>query len=256
MFVYLFILGADSFIVTLEVFSGVPDPHWTIPKGHPAYGEIKRLLSSATTYKPEDAPPKLGYEGFIVQEVKKGEKQPKVLVVGPKTESLQLLLLQNVPDRTISTTIKSIVEKEIRGGKVSAAKRTVKRYAPPYDPAIWNDGDHVVKNNCYNYASTIRTDTFAQPGDGSGQSYPWPFYKAEDIKKAAEADGCVFKKAQKHMCAPSGDEHLVALVVYLGKLKLNSKIDYVSAGLHLCLCQRNYTMDRSNERHAHADPSV
>ena len=209
--------------MTLEVYSGVPDPQWIIQKGHPAYSEIKRLLSSAAKYEPEDAPSKLGYEGFIVQEVKKGKKQPEVLIVGPETEKLQLLLLQNAPEGKVSSTIKKVVEKEIQGGKVFAAKRTVKRYAPPHDPAYWNNEAHVEKNNCYNYASTVRTDTFAQPGRGAGKLYPFPFYKKEEIKTAAEADGCVFKQAKEHMTAPSGDEHLVALVVYIGnnKLKLN-----------------------------------
>ena len=125
MYFYLIILGTDSFIVTLEVFSGVPNPQWTIQKGHPAYSEIKRLLSSAAKYEPEDAPSKLGYEGFIVEEVKKGKKQPEVLIMGPETKELQLLLLQNAPEGKISTTIKKIVEKKIRARKVSASKRTV-----------------------------------------------------------------------------------------------------------------------------------
>src|SRR5215470_815412 len=39
------------------------------------------------------------------------------------------------------------------------------RCAPLYEPAWWNDGGQKQwNNNCYNYATNYRTDTFAQPG--------------------------------------------------------------------------------------------
>lgn len=203
--------------MTLEVFSGVPDPQWMIQTDHPKYGEIKRLFGSATTYSPEHAPAKLGYEGFLVQEVKHGKRLKIVLVVGEETEKLQLLLLESIPDGKISSGIKSIVDKEIRSGKVSAnVTNPAKRYAPWYRPNPWNDKDHVLLNNCYNYASTVMTDTFAQPGNGGGQPFPWVF-TAADVRRSAEADGCVFTPERKHMCAPKGTEHLAALFVYIGK---------------------------------------
>lgn len=47
----------------------------------------------------------------------------------------------------------------------------------PYDtvafaPAFWNDPAHILRNNCYNYASNIRNDTFAQPGRAHGYTIP------------------------------------------------------------------------------------
>lgn len=204
----------------------MPDPKWTIRKGNSAYSKLQDLYSRVKKYDPEDAPSKLGYEGFLVQQVKNGEKSKEKLVVGDKTEKEQLFLLESAPKERIAPNIKDIVKQEIVSGKVQAVKRTVKRYAPSHDPECWNGADHVENNNCYNYASTKRTDTFAQPGRAANKMFPVPFYKAEDIKKAAIADGCVFKKAKKHMCAPSGDEHLVALVVYLGKSTLHfNKVD-------------------------------
>ena len=205
--------------MTLEVFSGVPDPQWTIRQNHPKYTKIKSSLSSATKYGPENAPSKLGYEGFLVQEVKNGKKQQEVLIVGKETEELQLLLLSSIPDGKISSFINSIVEKEIKSGNVSANVTntdTAKRYAPWYRPSYWNVLAHVTRNNCYNYASTIRTDTFAQPGDGGGRPIP-RVYTAADVRSSSEADGCKFTPARKHMCAPKGKEHLAALFVYIGK---------------------------------------
>lgn len=205
--------GKDGFIITLEVLSGVPDPQWTIQQNHPRFSKIRNLYRGAEKHAPEDAPAKLGYEGFQVQEVKNGQYQPVVLIVGPKTKQLQLLLLQTSPPNKVSTGLNRIVQTEIQGGKVKAVKRSrVKRYAPPYNPGRWNDNAHVLLNNCYNYASTNRTDTFAQPGRATNRPLPWPFTGA-DARRSAESDGCVFVAAETSMTAPSGDEHLVALVV-------------------------------------------
>ncbi|KAL9961485.1 hypothetical protein ACROYT_G030432 [Oculina patagonica] len=220
-----FSYGEDRFIVTLEVFSGMPDPTWTIESDHPKYGEIKNLLRTATTFSPQQAPSKLGYEGFIVQEEKNGEKLTEKLVVGSETESLQLLLLGSVPDDKISSDIKSIVRREIRSGNVSAnVTNPAKRHAPWYRPSKWN-GVNVTKNNCYNYASDVKTNTFAQPGRGSGQPFP-PVFTADDVKRASEADGCIFTPARKHMCAPSGPRHLAALFVYIGQFGCPWDCDY------------------------------
>ncbi|KAL0483240.1 insoluble matrix shell protein [Acrasis kona] len=38
-------------------------------------------------------------------------------------------------------------------------------------PTIGTDPTVLKKNNCYNYATDVRTDTFAQPGKGSGSKY-------------------------------------------------------------------------------------
>lgn len=141
-----------------------------------------------------------------------------VLIVGPETKQLQLLLLQTSPESKVSKPLNKVVVEEIESGNVKAVKRNrMKRYAPWYRPEKWNDGIHVLLNNCYNYASTIRTDTFAQPGTASNTPFPWSGFTGADVRKSAEGDGCVFTETKKHMCAPSGDEHLVALFVSTSK---------------------------------------
>jgi len=207
---------AGGLIVTLEVFSGVPDPQWMILRNNSKFQEIKKGLHRGRKYAPENAPGKLGYEGFLVQEVKDGKKQPEVLIVGRGTVMLQLLLLKSIPKDMISERIYNIVQKEIQGGKVGAVLySTKKRHAPSYRPSYWNHEDHIELNNCYNYGSTIRTDTFAQPGLASGRPLPLLF-KAKDVKISAEADGLRFKQALPSMRPPAGRRHLVALVHYEG----------------------------------------
>lgn len=88
--------------------------------------------------------------------------------------------------------------------------------APLPDLAAWNtDPDITWGNNCYNYGTNYRTDTFAQPGEASGQHWtsnagcdlPAPGTSA---KKGATLDGLVDKPAQDNKCISPG--HLAALV--------------------------------------------
>lgn len=206
--------------MTLEVFSGVPDPQWMILRNNvndSMFQKIKKGLDSAQNYDPENAPGKLGYEGFLVQEVKNGKKQSEVLIVGQRTVNLQLLLLKSMPKGMISEKIYNIVHKEIQEGKVGAVfDSTKKRHAPSYVPLYWNHKNHIELNNCYNYASTIRTDTFAQPGRASGRQLP-PLFKAKDVIDSAKADGLRLEPAVSCMKPPRGNTHLVALVYYEGE---------------------------------------
>lgn len=215
-----FVSDADGFIVTLEVFSGVPDPQWMILRNNvngSMFQKIKKGLDSARKYDPENAPGKLGYEGFLVQEVKDGKKQSEVLIVGRRTVELQLLLLKSIPKGLISENIYNVVHKEIQDGKVEAVfDSTKKRHAPSYLPLYWNHKNHIERNNCYNYASTIRTDTFAQPGRASGKLLP-PLFKARDVMLSAKADGLKFKRALPCMKPPRRNRHLLALAYYEGE---------------------------------------
>lgn len=55
--------------------------------------------------------------------------------------------------------------------------------------SFWNGATtHRTNNNCYNYCSNYRTNTFAQPGRGSGQQAPHP-PTVSGIKSAALRDG-------------------------------------------------------------------
>ena len=137
-----------------------------IKKDHSSYQEVESSLASGTTYQPEGGPSKLWYRGFLVKKVNNGKtEEPGVLVIGSKTKSLQLLLLQTIPENTISDATKGIVENEIKTGDVTAVdKDSTKRFTPWWEPEEWNDLKDVELNNCYNYANDNKTNTFAQPG--------------------------------------------------------------------------------------------
>jgi hypothetical protein len=83
----------------------------------------------------------------------------------------------------------------------------------PFNPAFWNNSSVIGRNNCYNYASNRRTDTFAQPGRGAGQMYT--ALTCPEVSRAALADGC----HRRYDCFPDTEKPrwLMALVVAPGQ---------------------------------------
>ncbi|WP_131281718.1 hypothetical protein [Hylemonella gracilis] len=61
-------------------------------------------------------------------------------------------------------------------------------FVPPYDPGKWNNDPNIrTLNNCYNYANDKITNTFAQPGRGSGSMYT--AMDCGNVGGAAQRDG-------------------------------------------------------------------
>jgi hypothetical protein len=87
--------------------------------------------------------------------------------------------------------------------------------APPWDPARWNWWQVISRNNCYNYATDIQTDTFAQPGRASGVYAQTPPPNCTDVGRGAVSDGLKPVDCDSG-CGCSGCCHRVALAVSLG----------------------------------------
>jgi hypothetical protein len=87
------------------------------------------------------------------------------------------------------------------------------RCAPLYEPNWWNDnGQKQWNNNCYNYATNYRTDTFAQPGLAAGAEYT--ALTCASVRPAALADDLIDSPGANNKCPKEG--HLVALVIAPG----------------------------------------
>ena len=85
--------------------------------------------------------------------------------------------------------------------------------APLYEPQWWNDGGQKqLHNNCYNYSTNYRTDTFAQPGRAAGAQYASLTCAA--VRPAAVKDDLEDQPNANNKCPQEG--HLVALVVAPG----------------------------------------
>lgn len=224
--------ASGDFTVTLVVFSGRPDPKWTILSTDPSYKEIVAQLQKAKTakltYQPEDMPARLGYKGFLVQDTMKKEW---ALIVGPNTVPLQQLLLKTMPKGTIPAAKLKSVSEVIKKGKVSAELQVTKRFAPDYFPSWWNGNRRrLLNNNCYNYANDIATGTRAQPGRAFALANRNQYnlvFNAAAVQAAAVNDGLQVVNVprapqgpfvQNRMPrVPNGPRHLVALVVDPGR---------------------------------------
>ena len=88
-----------------------------------------------------------------------------------------------------------------------------------FTPEFWNDPAVITKNNCYNYATNRRTNTFAQPGRATG-SFPYPL-ACEQVRAAAISDGAKYSATQDGFaeCPPDSEKPrwYMALAVWPGR---------------------------------------
>ena len=105
---------SEQYHVTLAVYSGLPDPEWSIKPNDVNYQRISELFNAAKrdklTQKPKNMPSRLGYKGFLVRENK--ERSDK-LILGPKTKELQKLLLQTTPKGSVSEEMINVILEEV-----------------------------------------------------------------------------------------------------------------------------------------------
>ena len=84
--------------MTLAVFSGRRDPQWLLLPSNAKFAQIKKLLDEARksdlTYLPNMMPARLGFKGFLVQELT--QKEPE-LIIGKSTLALQQQLFGTLP---------------------------------------------------------------------------------------------------------------------------------------------------------------
>ena len=101
------------------------------------------------------------------------------------------------------------------GGLSRAAEATTTDPCePPYEPAKWNTPSVQPYNNCYNYATDIITNTFAQPGRGGQVSTD--NLTCPGATAGAQADGLVSTTEAKG-CTDIGCGHVAALVIWPGQ---------------------------------------
>ena len=84
--------------MTLDVFSGRRNPQWLLLPSNAKFAQIKKLLVEARksnlTYSPNMKPARLGFKGFLVQELT--QKEPE-LIIGKSTFPLQKQLFKTLP---------------------------------------------------------------------------------------------------------------------------------------------------------------
>jgi len=129
----------------------------------------------------------------------------------PLNESLKKLILTGLEARAGSVATQ-VAEQSgtIEEAFDISATATCWIETTSFNPGFWNDPTHIGRNNCYNYATNRRTDTFAQPGRASGHMYS--HINCADVGNGAVSDGGTFS------CAPDSQKPrwYMALVIAPG----------------------------------------
>jgi hypothetical protein len=224
--------------VTIDIFSGRPNPVFEL-EGAAAREAIRRLAPAARL-RSDDAgmppEPTLGYRGLIVEQVSDPDRSlPTTLRVahgdlfGPRLahraadEAFEDFVLtpEVLEQLGLGARFPAVLRREIRRFRdvrlrwpwkrpIRWPLRPLCRCAPLYEPAWWNVPARQPFNNCYNYATNYRSDTFAQPGKAAGAQYS--ALTCASVKPAAIADALIDNPGANNRCP--GEGHLVALVIW------------------------------------------
>lgn len=233
--------------VTVDVFSGRPNPQWIVA-GDDARKLLESIAKAPEVLDHADPSTLgLGYRGLQIDmlsdDLHRELRMPASFRIFPKSTTGRGVLdriLRTAPSKFTPADLKSFKVKDLHK-LVRQTKPSFKFPAPQvitadllnqiieairkyiewlrkggcpheeiaFDPAFWNDPAHVGINNCYNFASNRRTDTFAQPGRASG--HPFTSTDCPHVRDAAIYDG-----AKSAPPCPPGDQaprYLVALVI-------------------------------------------
>jgi len=226
-----------EFRITIDVFSGRKNPV-VVVKGRQAERIYERLRPSQRVARMLPMPEStLGYRGLII-EASGARGLPRIFrlangdVLGARLshrasdENFEQYLVREsgvlrglkLGDAFSATLLKEIARfRETREKCKHRPPRWPHREhchcAPLYEPQWWNDGGQKQwNNNCYNYSTNYRSDTFAQPGLAAGAEYT--ALTCASVRPAAIADDLIDAPSANNRCPKEG--HLVALVIAPG----------------------------------------
>lgn len=179
--------------VELDIFSGRPNPQWVL-SGKEEKELLDRIAAEPKLMLPAEATNgRLGYRGYIVSPVTEDpdKRLPSSFRIGGQAgadKDVNLWLLDTsekmnteVDDYLREITTGMIRKDELMPGHGDAVldKGSLVACASNYltsstDFSFWNGASYVTANNCYNYASNYRSNTFAQPGRQTGHQLGFP----------------------------------------------------------------------------------
>ncbi|MCP4960464.1 MAG: hypothetical protein GY925_14495 [Actinomycetia bacterium] len=182
--------------------------------------------------------PRLGYRGVIVEhEEDRSDLPPRFRIAGgdlfgrglehrPADEEIEYYLVdpdgpfRRAPEMELGWERLKLDLRSFREWREQMVVEKLKPYllvepctcGPVWEPEWWNHASRQNYNNCYNYGTNYRTDTYAQPGKAAGAMYT--SLTCASVKPAAEADALIDAPFVDNACPTEG--HLVALVVWPG----------------------------------------
>jgi hypothetical protein len=228
--------------ITINIFSGRPDPVLEL-SGKDAKDALDRLRPARPLSKSESLIPlesRLGYRGLVVEQLGTPARGlPKFFrvcdgrLLGPRLshrasdEGFEDFIARRAGRLKVGKDFPEYLSREMLRARRDLLgllhwkhPRHPHHYhcrcAPLYEPLWWNDGWWGQKqqhNNCYNYSTNYRTDTYAQPGLAAGAQNGYPPTCA-NVRPAAVADSLIDTPSANNKCPKEG--HLVALVISPG----------------------------------------
>ena len=218
--------------VTINMYSGVPNPTFELTLEQESnISEVLNQQAEKTLQQSPSSMGMLGYRGFEISSSQVEAIPQKSLVfdgivdVGESDEvnyidsnsSLESLLLEfalPVLDNEEKEHIEQTIQKNALGGIASSVKNFQLMAVPPLNLGKWNNNSHIKRNNnCYNYANDKITNSFAQPGRGSGRIGAHP-PTCSETGSAANRDGQI--SVSSASSTPS-QGHFVGLVIWPGR---------------------------------------
>lgn len=189
-------------VVSLDIFSGVPNPSWELSEDEVReFQNLVQRVEQTTPLMPESLFAGLGYRGFRVTSTLE-RLEPEIYVGGgvidqerfqlnrlDSSRSVEKFLLRTGA-RVLQSELQAEVEQSIEVFRSASLSQSgaLQANVPPYNPGKWNSSASVQQtNNCYNYANDLITNTFAQPGRGSGA--PMRTSDCVDAGRGAVSDG-------------------------------------------------------------------
>ena len=225
--------------ITVDIFSGRPNPVIEVegPEADEVLRRLKpgRKLSGREAAEPE---PILGYRGLVIDQTgaasgglpghirylhgnlfgtrlshRAEDERFEDFIAGSAGPLRRLSLGEGFPD---------LFGKEVDRSRKASAEHVEREHhrrrhhhckcGPLFEPAWWNVPQRQPFNNCYNYATNYRTDTFAQPGLAAGSMYT--ALNCPSVGQAAVKDDLISTPKANNKCPKEG--HLVALVIWPG----------------------------------------
>ncbi|MGK3371361.1 hypothetical protein [Citrobacter youngae] len=215
-------------VITLDMYSGRPNPSWEVSDADAK--KLRKMLAKTRKISTTSSPGSvglLGYRGLLI--TSKGDlalptmmrafdgilevaslDTPNYIDHNSEVEDFLLSTAGSALDNDEKQFITQEIQKNVSGGVANSLSNFELMAIPPYDPGKWNNNPTILRNNnCYNYGNDTITNTFAQPGRGTGQEGSYP-PACLDTSAAAIHDG--LKSIPSIDITPS-EGHVCALVV-------------------------------------------
>jgi len=221
--------------VTINLGGGAPDPQWTLA-GAEAQALIDQLPAVPAVNVARPIPwYRMGYRGFEVQILNgAADDVAAAATVVHEIYNMPFLELQLLISgySHVSHEVVEHVQGEVKRVQLSMAKGDHQQQLqvpsplvckPPvrgsdnntvYGPATDCDGcfvSNVGDNNCYNYGNDVATNTFAQPGRGTGQK--WRVNTCDEMRASAIRDGLEWTGTTLPTANPKSG-HFLALLIW------------------------------------------